>query len=38
MLGSFDAKRMKSWPVDKRVGNVRHQDDKLDAEMPPPLL
>jgi putative SOS response-associated peptidase YedK len=38
MLTSYAAERMKSWPVDKRVGNVRHQDDKLDTEIPPPLL
>lgn len=38
MLTSYPAARMKSWPVDKRVGNVRHRDDKLDAEAAPSLL
>jgi putative SOS response-associated peptidase YedK len=35
MLKPFPPERMKSWPVDKRVGNVRNQDEGLDTEVPP---
>ncbi len=33
MVGPFDATRMKVWPVDKRVGNARVEDEGLDQEV-----
>jgi putative SOS response-associated peptidase YedK len=34
MLRSFPSKRMTSWPVDKRVGNVKNTEPELIEHVP----
>lgn len=36
LLKPFPPERMRAWPVDRRVGNVKNQGEGLDAEVPVP--